>query len=366
MEYDRPLFYRVMAYAADADRDVVDMVSGSPDWEPPEAIREGLASYAHGDAGAFRYPPSEGLSDLREEVAARRNVDPERVIVTNGAGEANYLAMARALDRGQGSEVILVDPVYPYYAGRTEMLDGQARYVPAGDDGSLDPGTVREAASEATACIVVNTPNNPTGTVYDAATMRELVGIAEATDALLVADETYDHFVLDGAFESALAIDSPNRIVTNSFSKSLAITGFRVGYAVFPEEHVDAARTRHMLVNVAGSRPAQHAVLHALENTGPAYYAGNRDLLRDRLATFTDALEAIGAAYVEPEAGFYVMARFEGVPGTMANAKRLIEEAGVAAMPGETFGETRTEWFRFALCTPRIGDAGDRLRAYFR
>jgi aspartate/methionine/tyrosine aminotransferase len=365
MEYDRPLFYRVMAYAAGADRDVVAMADGSPDWEPPAAIREGLAAYAERDAEAFHYPPSEGLAELREEIAARRGVDREQVIVTNGAGEANYLAMARALDREAGEEVILTDPVYPYYAGRTGMLGGRARYVPTEADGSLDPARVRSAASDATACIVANTPNNPTGAVYDAATMRELVDVAEATDALLVSDETYDHFDLAGGFESALAVDSPNRIVTNSFSKSLAITGFRVGYAVVPGEHVDAAKTRHMLVTVAGSRPAQHAVLHALGETDPDYYARNRDRLRDRLGTFTDALASIGAAYLEPDGGFYVMARFEGFPGTMENAERLIDEAGVAAMPGETFGEERSEWFRFALCTPRIAEAGERLARYF-
>jgi len=365
MEYDRPLFYRVMAYAADADRDIVDMVDGSPDWDPPEAIREGLTEYADSGARAFHYPPSEGLSELRAEIAARRNVDSGRVIVTNGAGEANHLAMARALDRGEGKEIILADPVYPYYAGRTEMLEGRARYVPTAADGRLDPVSVREVASEATACIVANTPNNPTGAVYDAATIRELVGIAEANDALLVADETYDRFVLSGDFESALAIDSSNRIVSNSFSKSLAITGFRVGYAVFPEEHVDAAKTRHMLVNVAGSRPAQHAVLRALRETDPDYYATNRDRLRDRLGTFMDALDAIGAEYLRPDGGFYVLARFEGFPGRMDHAEQLIDEAGVAAMPGETFGTSRTDWFRFALCTPRIEEAGSRLAAYF-
>lgn len=109
------------------------------------------------------------------------------------------------------------------------------------------------------------------------------------------------------------------------------ITGFRVGYAVFPAEHVDAAKTRHILVNVAGSRPARHAALRALRETGP---------------------------------GFYVPARFEGLPGTMANATALIEEAGVAAMPGETFGRTRADRFRFAPCTPRIEVAGERLAAY--
>ncbi|SFL02828.1 Aspartate/methionine/tyrosine aminotransferase [Halogranum rubrum] len=365
MEYDEPLFFKVMQYAANADRDVVDMVSGNPDWEPPEALREGLHDYADADSDQFQYPPSEGLRDLREEIAERRNVDVEQVIVTNGAGEANYLAMARALERDAGDEVILTDPVYPYYPGKTTMLGGEMRFVSTELDGSLDPAKVRDVASDDTGCIVVNTPNNPTGAVYDRETMEELVAIAEEYDALLVADEVYDHFDFSGRFESALTIDSEHRIVTTAYSKSMAITGYRVGYAVFPESLVKAAKTRHMLVNVATSRPAQQAVLDALQNTDAEYYEETRAMLRARIDAFTDALDEAGAEYSRPDGAFYVMARFEDFPGTLDNVYTLIDEAGVAGMPGEAFGESREEWFRFALVTPRADEAAARLADYF-
>ncbi|WP_267642557.1 pyridoxal phosphate-dependent aminotransferase [Haloarchaeobius amylolyticus] len=365
MNYEKPLFFEIMSYAVHADRDVVDMVSGNPDWEPPEALREGLHDYADRDSLEFQYPPSEGIRELREEIAARRNVDEAQVVVTNGGGEANYLAMARALELGTGDEVILTDPVYPYYPGKTTMLGGTQTFVATAPDGTLDPADVREAASEDTAAIVVNSPNNPTGAVYDEETVEELVAIAEAYDAILVSDEVYDHYDLSGRFTSALSVDSDHRIVTNSFSKTLAITGFRVGYAVFPEQHVEAAKSRHMLVNVAGSRPAQAAVLHALRNTDPAYYEANRELLRERVETFTTALDEAGAEYTRPDGAFYVMARFGDTPGSIENTKRLIDEAGVAGMPGETFGDSRSDWFRFALVTPRVEEAAERLTNYF-
>jgi aspartate/methionine/tyrosine aminotransferase len=363
-QYETPLFFHVMAYAADADRDVVDMVSGNPDWGSPEALAEGLHEYADLGGDDFQYPPSEGLRELREEIAARRNVDVEQVVVTNGGGEANYLAMARALERGRGDEVVLTDPVYPYYPGKTTMLGGRKRFVDADADGRLDPADVREVASDDTAAIVVNTPNNPTGAVYGEETMRELVAVAEAHDALLVSDEVYDHFDFSGRFTSALSFDSDHRVVTNSFSKSLAITGFRVGYAVFPNHLVENAKSRHMLVNVAGSRPSQYAVLHALRNTPPEYYEASREVLRERVDTFTDALDAAGAEYTRPDGAFSVMARFDGFPGTLDNVERLVDEAGVAGMPGEAFGESRTEWLRFALVTPRVEEAAERLAEY--
>jgi aspartate/methionine/tyrosine aminotransferase len=364
MEYEEPLFYRVGQYAADADRDVVDMVSGNPDWAPPEGVREGLREYADADPDEFQYPPSEGLTALREEIAARRNVERESVVVTNGAAEANYLAMAGALDRGAGDEVVLTDPVYPYYPGKTQMLGGTPRYVAAGDDGHLDPARVREVTSDDTACIVVNTPNNPTGAVYDAATMRELVTVAEDHDAVLVSDEVYHHFDFSGRFASALGVDSTHRAVTAAFSKSLAMTGFRVGYAVLPEPLRDGARTRHMLTNVSASRPAQAAVLRGLETTGPDYYREARERLRDRVEAFTGTLDALGADYTAPEGAFYVLVRLPGLPGTMANVERLIDEAGVAGMPGETFGTAREDWIRFALVTPRVEAAAERLRSF--
>ena len=102
MDYDRPLFFHVMEYASAADRDVVDMVSGNPDWEPPGALRDGLREYADSDVAEFQYPASDGLRELREEIAARRGVDLESVVVTNGAGEANHLAMSCGLEAYDG------------------------------------------------------------------------------------------------------------------------------------------------------------------------------------------------------------------------------------------------------------------------
>jgi aspartate aminotransferase len=272
--------------------------------------------------------------------------------------------------------VLLTDPVYPYYAGRANFLDAETTFVPVDDDGHLDPTTVEAHTSDDTAVIVVNTPNNPMGVTYDAETMTALVEVAETHDALLVADEVYDHFDHSGRFASALATQSAHRLVTNAFSKSLAITGWRVGYAVFPPEGeedaastraadlFDDATTRHMLSMVTGSRPAQAAVHQALTETGPDYFQRARNRVKARVDTLTDALDDAGAAYTEPEGAFYVMADLPAVPGTFAGVERLIDEAGVAGMPGEAFGEARADWVRFSVTTDRVETAGDRLRSY--
>nr|WP_231852381.1 pyridoxal phosphate-dependent aminotransferase [Haloquadratum walsbyi] len=369
-EYDEPLFFQVMQYASNADRDIVDMVSGNPDWEPPDALRDGLHEYADADAADFQYGPSEGLTDLREQIGARRNIDSDNIIITHGAGEANYLAMAQAVECSDVNtpEFLLTDPVYPYYPGKASLLDATATHVPVHDDGHLNIDAIQDAASTDTVAIVLNTPNNPTGAVYNRAALNDVAAIAADIDALVIVDEVYDHFDFTGDFESALTLSSytDRIIVTSAFSKSMAITGFRVGYAVFPPALVDAAQTRHMLVTVSGSRPAQRAVSDALEKTPPSYYASVRNTIRERIDTFTNALETIGAAYTEPEGAFYVMARFDDLPGTLENVEYLIDEAGVAGMPGEAFGNAYDDWIRFSLCTDRVSIAGDRLMTFFQ
>jgi len=365
MEYQTPQFYHVMQYAAAADGNVIDMVSGNPDWEPPVAIREGLRKYADSDTKAFQYPPSDGLVDLKNEISVQQNVNPNRVIITNGTGEANYLAMARGLTDDRGDGVVLIDPVYPYYIGKTSMLGGSPKLVEANHDGSLNVAATCDAITDSTAVVMLNSPNNPTGSVYDLEAIEAVSETAADHDALVVVDEVYDQFDFTGTFQSALTLEAENIVVTGGVSKSMAITGFRVGYAVFPPALVDDAKTRHMLINVTTSRPAQRAVVNAYRETNSEYYADSRDRLRSRIETFTDGLDSAGADYTLPDGGFYVLARFEGFAGTMENVKMLIDEAGVAGMPGETFGNAREDWIRFALVTPQVKAATERLIDYF-
>ena len=362
---DRPLFFHVMAYASAAEGDVVDMVSGNPDWEPPEALREGFREYADEPVDHYQYPPSEGLGALREEIADRRNVDVERVVITNGAAEANYLVTGCVLDGYPGDEVVITDPIYPYYSDRARLLGATPRFVPTLTDGTLDLERTREVVSDDTALIILNSPNNPTGAVYGGETKRELAALAAEHDALFLSDEVYDHFDYSGTFETALGIDDERVAVTNSVSKAMAATGVRVGYAIVPESLVDAVRTRHMLTDLAVTRPGQQAVLRAYRETPPEYYERARETMARRVESFTAALDDAGAEYTTPQGAFYVMARFDGFPGTLENVKRLIDEIGVAGMPGEAFGESRQEWLRFALVTDRVDTAADRLAAFF-
>lgn len=365
MKVDQPLFFDVMSYANQADRDVIRMVSGNPDWEPPEALREGLRQYADQDADTFQYAPSVGLPRLREQIAKYHNVSEDRVIITNGAGQANYLAMSIALDHTPSGEVFAPDPGYPYYQKRTPVLGGTLKKLTLDTDGAPDINQLQQTVSEETAAIILNSPNNPTGKVYTAETVKKIVELAEQNDVFVISDEVYHQFDYSGQFTSVLEFESSHGIMTNSFSKSLAITGFRVGYSILPEPLVEEARARNMLINVSVNRPGQAAVSHALNATDEAYFESNKHQLRERIDTFVSVLEEYGVQCVRPEGGFYVRVYPENLGGTLENAKHMIDSAGVAGMPSTAFGDDVDDWFRFALTTDRISDAAHRLGEYF-
>jgi len=361
-----PTIVQIQEYAAAADRDVISMISGRPDWEPPGELRAGLREAADFDPAGFQYAPVEGFEALREALAAHHpgEVDPASVVVTAGTVEANYLAMARAFEREAGDVALVTDPAYPYYDARVRMLGGRVRRVPVEPDGQLDPDRLRERADDDVALVVINSPNNPTSAVWPAPTVRAAVRVAEDHDALLVSDEVYARFDRSGEFASALSVDSPARIVTGSVSKSMAATGLRVGYAVVPDVHREAAVMRHVLTTIAASRPAQHAALRALEGTDDDYYRRASERLGDRADRLVATLSAAGGDYVDPRGGMYVFARLPGRPGTRETIHELIDEAGVAAMPGDTFGDAYGDWIRFALTTPRIDEVAERLGAF--
>jgi aspartate/methionine/tyrosine aminotransferase len=366
VQRDRSPFEAVQRAGEEADHDVVDLVSGSPDWEPPQSLRDGLRAYADGDAGGFDYPPLAGLSGLRAWIADHHGVDREQVLVTTGASEANFLATAAVLDAGAGKTVVLPDPAYPYYGDRVRLLGGAVRRIPLGPTGDLEVGDLTLA--DDVAAVALNTPNNPTGAVYDESAMAAVADAAGRVDAHLISDEVYAPFDRSGQFTSARTV-ADDAILVGGFSKSLAVTGFRVGYGVFPPALLEDARRYHRLCTLTASRPAQAAVQAALESLDDD--AGFDDLVADhrrrlaaRAETIGEALGAGGADVVEPEGGFYLLADVPGVPGTVEGVRTMIEGAGVAGMPGAVFGETTAGHVRFSLVSPRVETAARRLREW--
>jgi len=276
--------------------------------------------------------------------------------------------VAATLDATAGDVVLVPDPAYPYYGNRVRLLGGSVRRISLGPPGVLDRDALADV-DDSVAAVAINTPNNPTGAVYDAATMAGVAEAAERVDAHLISDEVYAPFDRSGWFTSARTV-TQDSVLVGGFSKSLAVTGLRVGYGVFPPALLETARRYHRLCTLTASRPAQSAVLATLEslNDGQELHdlvSDHRDRLAERTGTLREALAVGGAGVVAPDGGFYVLADLPDVPGTVDGVRTLIDRAGVAAMPGSVFGETTAGHVRFSLVSPRVETAARRLQEWF-
>lgn len=357
-------------------RDVVHMEIGEPDFpSPPEAVAAARAAL---EAGAGAYSPSTGLPELKAALAAWYGttygvtVDPARILITPGASGA-FLALYFVLLEA-GESVLLPDPGYPCQRHFVRLAGGEPITVPVGPDSRyhLTAGHVAGKWRPGTRAAVVTSPGNPTGTVIEPAALEALAAACRERGGRLISDEIYHGLTYGGARAvSALEVDD-GAVVVSGFSKRWAMTGWRVGWMVVPEDLVDPCRRVMQNIFIAAPTLSQHAALGALgakdavERMRAAYDERRRYLLR--------AVPELGfTVAVEPEGAFYVYAGTRGITDdTTAFCARLLEEAGVAATPGADFGRHRAgEHLRFSYATSlerlregvrRIGDFLGDLR----
>ena len=343
---------------------VLHLEIGEPDFPPPAAAVEACKrALDHHDT---RYTDSRGLVELREAIAAdheRRagvSVDPERVIVTNGTSPAMLLVFSLLVE--PGDEVIVGAPHYSCYPGFIRVAGGVPVAVPMRpEDGyPLDVEAVRRAITPRTRAIVVGSPANPTGAVQDAATLRALADLGIP----LISDEIYDGLVYDGArVTSALGL-AEHVFVLDGFSKRYAMTGFRLGYVIAPEQAVRPLQTLAQNLFISTAAFVQRAGIAALEK-GDETVARMRAAYTRRRRLLIDGVRKLGFLVpVEPRGAFYVFAdarRFGA--DSKALAFDLLERAHVALTPGIDFGAEGEGWLRFsyAASDEDIGAALERL-----
>jgi aspartate/methionine/tyrosine aminotransferase len=337
---------------------------GEPDFDTPTPIK--VATIRALDAGEVHYAPNAGIPALREAIASfldRRYgfpLDSSDVIITVGACEALTLAMMVCLE--PGDEVLAPTPCWPNYLQTPELLGATVRQVPmpAQNGFGLDPDAVLAAIGPRTRAIIVNTPNNPSGAVADASVLRELLNGARMHGIWLVVDEIYHDLVFDTAWRGVLEIaqeDDP-LIYVNGFSKSYAMTGWRLGYVVAKGEVARAMQRVHQALVTSVTSFAQHGALAALDQQVAVdsmmnVYAQRRERVLAALAT-------AGLDAPAPGGGFYVFPR---VPERWNNgdtfAESILTKHGIAVVPGSVFGEAHSDRFRLCFaCSDEILDRG--------
>lgn len=366
---DRSSIRVLFDLAEEVGGDLVRLEVGEPDFDTPAHATE--AAFAAAERGETDYTTNAGLPELREAVAdtlAREydlSHESDDVLVTTGGMEALHLAALCVL--APGDELLIPSPGWPNYWTQARLADATPVEVPMPYPYDLDPDRLIERMEPDTGAVVLCSPSNPTGRVFDDDAVRAVVEAARDHDAYVIADEVYGALTYDRdpTGTAALVNQSDHVLTVGSCSKSHAMTGWRVGWLAAESSVVDEATKIRESTTACTSTPAQHAAIAAL--TGPqepvaemkAAFAERRDVVADRLAAMD------GVAAPRPEGAFYAFLDPEGYDDSMALAKRLVREAGVVLAPGSGFGDAGAGKLRlsFANSMDRLEEGLDRLEA---
>ena len=365
--------------------DVIGFGAGEPNFPTPDYVVEAAAEACR-DPRNHRYTPTPGLPELREAIARKMlrdsgyEVTPEQVVVTNGGKQAVYEAFQILLN--DGDEVIIPTPYWTSYPEAVKLAGGVPVEVFAGADRSFEPDidAIEAARTDRTRAIIVTSPSNPTGAVWSRETIEAIGRWAVEHHVWVVSDEIYEHLNYDGARTAYIGQVVPEvrdqLLVLNGVAKTYAMTGWRVGWLVAPEPVAKAAAKLqgHMTSNVANV--SQRAAIAAVGGDLDAVYA-MREAFDVRRKAIVAALNAIDGVHCPtPTGAFYAFAdvsgllnRPLGVNGSVATssaelAAMLLDEAHVAAVPGEAFGAPGYLRFSYALADNQLAEGMRRFQAW--
>ena len=360
-----------------AGLDVVGFGAGEPNFPTPAPI-VAAAAEAVQDPKNYRYTPTAGLPELRKAIAEKTlrdsgyEVAPEQVVVTNGGKQAVYETFQILLD--EGDEVIIPTPYWTSYPEAVKLAGGKPVEVFAGGDRDFEPdlAALEAARTDRTKAIIVNSPNNPTGAVWSPETVVAIGKWAIEHHIWIISDEIYEHLNYDDAKTTYIGAAVPEcrdqLIVLNGVAKTYAMPGWRVGWLIAPEPVAKAASKLqgHMTSNVANI--SQRAALAAVSGTLNEVYRMREafDVRRKAIVTALNGID--GVTCPVPTGAFYAFAdvsallnRPLGPNGTVSSstselAAALLDEAHVAAVPGEAFGAPGYLRFSYALADDQLAE----------
>lgn len=373
----------------------VNLGQGFPDADGPAAMIEPAAEALR--SGLNQYSPERGLPELREAIAAQqlatqsRELDPQtQVVVTAGAAEALAASLLSILR--PGDEVVVLEPHYDLYAAIVAFAGGVLRPVALRPpEFGVDLEDLRAAFSDRTAAVLVNDPHNPTGTVLSPETAREIARLAVEHDAVILTDEVYEHLRYDGEHLSLAAGASSSMLepelaeqvrertlVVSSASKSLQVTGWRIGWVSGPADLISGVSAVKTYLSHSAAAPLQKAVaagLRDLQTWGQTLAAEQAQ----RSALVGQALRDLGLQVAQPSGSYYVVADFSplfdryGATTSAEMSRALIEQAGLALLPLSAFAAPENQelyagWMRVAACKREstLQEGMDRLAAALR
>jgi len=355
--------------------DVISLGIGEPDFVTPTAIRHaGIRSVEEGQTG---YTCNAGLWELRQEVARHLeklygvSYDPEtEVLITVGVSEALYLALMAIVN--PGDEVIVPEPCFVAYKAGVILAGGVPVTVPAKpeNDFQITADQIEAAITERTKALLIGYPNNPTGAVMSRQKLEEIADLAEKHDLIVISDEIYDRLVygVEHTCFPSLPGTWERTILLQGFSKSYAMTGWRIGYAAALAEILEAMHKMHQYLIMSAPTPAQVAAVEALRN--------GEEAVQEMVAQYdkrrrfiVKGLNEIGLPCFEPHGAFYAFPSIHHSGMTSSEfSKRLLKEEKVAVIPGDAFGQCGEGFIRCSYVAPLedIEEALERMGRFVR
>jgi aspartate/methionine/tyrosine aminotransferase len=349
-------------------RSVIHMEVGEPDFDSPPAVREAAEkSLADGDTN---YTHSLGLLELREEICSHYharygvNVDPGRILVTNGTSPALFLVFSSLLEAGD--QVLMTDPHYACYPNFVEFLGGEAVFSPVFAESGYQPDTkdMKRRMGSRTKGVLINSPANPTGAVIPGEKLQDIAGLGVP----VVSDEIY-HGLVYGPPENTILQYTEDAFVLNGFSKLYAMTGWRLGYVIVPERFVRPMQKVQQNFFISAAAFVQRAGIAALRDTSEDVVR-MVDTYRERRDLLLAGLRRTGFSVpVDPQGAFYVLvdARHLG-EDSYKLAFDILEKTGVAVTPGIDFGQAAEGYLRFSYAnsTENLVEGVRRLGEYVK
>ena len=366
----RSAIRHIMALAAGRPN-VIHLEVGEPDFSTPQHITD--AAFAAASAGWTKYSPNAGLSALRRQVAARASrhskepVVTDQVVITPGAIGALYSALMAVVDAGD--EVLIPDPGWPNYEAIVHLAGARAiRYQERASRGFLpDAAEMAGLITPRTKALLINTPGNPSGAVFPESLMAEISAIVRRAGIYLVSDEIYEDIVFESEHVSAAALTPSDRLfIVSGFSKSYAMTGWRLGWLVCPPNLSSIVAGLQEPVTSCASTIAQKAGEAALGGDQTSV-TELRDIFRRRRDIVVDVFGNTGLLPITPQGAFYALIDINSTgQRSLEFAKDFLVACDTAVVPGITFGPNCDRYVRVAFTTAdeQLREGLLRLRAY--
>jgi len=353
----------------------VNLAQGFPDFPAPQILKDAARQAIADDIN--QYAITWGAKRFRDQIAAKYRriygleIDPEREITVCCGSTEGMIASLLAVSN-PGDEVVIFEPFYENFGPDTLLCDAHRKFVKLHPpDWTFDPDELRRAFSNRTKAIIINSPGNPTGQVFDRVQLEMIAELCQEFDALAITDEIYEHIIYDGAVHIPMMTIPGMRertILINSMSKTYSVTGWRVGWVLANPDITESVRKVHDFLTVGAAAPLQEAGVVAL-GLPDSYYQELAQHYTERRDLMLQMLERAGFQCSRPRGAYYVMADFSLLSkddDDVTFTRHLIEKVGIAAVPGSSFFEHRGDgerWIRF--CFPKkydtLKEAEERL-----